>query len=79
VIPSDELMAAFSSSGLWQNIHYGDLAFACDGEATIDLGAALYSWRKLASRLSEINKEHRLIYYFLHREQDRRAGIDIVD
>lgn len=49
MIPSDELMAAFSSSGLWENIRNGDLAFACDGEATIDLGADLYSWRKLAS------------------------------
>jgi hypothetical protein len=49
VIPSDELMAAFSSSGSWENIHNGDLAFACDGEATIDLGADLYSWRKLGS------------------------------
>eukprot|EP00980_Cylindrotheca_fusiformis_P000769 scaffold184_cov125-Cylindrotheca_fusiformis.AAC.4 len=50
VIPPDDLMAAFEESGLWKNMHNGGLAFADDGEATIDLGAELYSWRRLPTR-----------------------------
>mmetsp|Transcript_13068 Transcript_13068/g.21626 ORF Transcript_13068/g.21626 Transcript_13068/m.21626 type:complete len:271 (+) Transcript_13068:180-992(+) len=45
VIMPNELMAAFDAR-LWEVIHDGELAFAPDGEATIDLGAELYSWRR---------------------------------
>lgn len=49
VIPPEELLQAFeSSSSSWENIHNGELAFAPDGEATIDLGAEFYSWRKVS-------------------------------
>lgn len=46
VIYEKELLEAFDDSGYWENIHDGSLAFAPDGEATIDLGAELYSWRR---------------------------------
>ena len=45
VILADDLMAAFDDN-YWKNIHSGNLAFASDGEATIDLGADLYSWKR---------------------------------
>mmetsp|Transcript_19642 Transcript_19642/g.39827 ORF Transcript_19642/g.39827 Transcript_19642/m.39827 type:complete len:274 (+) Transcript_19642:359-1180(+) len=45
VIWPDDLMKAFDTQ-LWENVHDGSLAFAPDGEATIDLGAELYSWRR---------------------------------
>lgn len=45
VILADDLMAAFDDN-YWKNIHDGNLAFAPDGEATIDLGADLYSWKR---------------------------------
>ena len=45
VIWPDDLMNAFDPH-LWENMHDGSLAFAPDGEATIDLGAELYSWRR---------------------------------
>ena len=45
VIYPEELMGAFES-GHWENILNGELAFAPDGEATIDLGAELYAWRR---------------------------------
>lgn len=51
VIPSDQLMAAFAS-GLWENLLNGELAFASEGEATIDLGAELYCWRKVSARMN---------------------------
>ncbi len=41
----DELLEAFDNS-LWENVHDGSLSFAPDGEATIDLGAELYSWKR---------------------------------
>jgi hypothetical protein len=48
VISPEELWEVFDAS-LWERIHDGSLAFAPDGEATIDLGAELYSWRRRAS------------------------------
>lgn len=45
VVEPDELLGAFDGA-LWENVHDGGLAFAEDGEATIDLGADLYSWRR---------------------------------
>ena len=45
VIYAEDLIGAFDSP-LWQCTHDGTLAFAPDGEATIDLGADLYSWRR---------------------------------
>ena len=45
VVPPDQLLEAFDSD-LWENCHDGSLAFAPDGEATIDLGADFYSWRR---------------------------------
>mmetsp|Transcript_61395 Transcript_61395/g.181494 ORF Transcript_61395/g.181494 Transcript_61395/m.181494 type:complete len:257 (-) Transcript_61395:103-873(-) len=45
VVLPDDLYAAFSPS-VWEIIHDGSLAFAPDGEATIDLGSELYSWRR---------------------------------
>lgn len=54
VIPSDVLLNAFiveesssSSSSSWEIINNGELSFAPNGEATIDLGANLYSFRRL--------------------------------
>ena len=46
VIPSEVLLKSFNATS-WENIHDGGLAFAPDGEATIDLGADLLSWRRL--------------------------------
>ena len=46
VIPSDLFLQTFDSGNL-EAIHNGELAFAPDGEATVDLGANLYSWRRL--------------------------------
>eukprot|EP00571_Detonula_confervacea_P007393 CAMPEP_0172313088 /NCGR_PEP_ID=MMETSP1058-20130122/19359_1 /TAXON_ID=83371 /ORGANISM="Detonula confervacea, Strain CCMP 353" /LENGTH=272 /DNA_ID=CAMNT_0013026685 /DNA_START=258 /DNA_END=1073 /DNA_ORIENTATION=- len=43
VIGPDDLLSAFDNP-LWECVHDGSLAFAPDGEATIDLGAELYSW-----------------------------------
>ena len=45
VIWSDDLLHAFDNT-MWENVHDGSLAFALDGEATIDLGAELYSWKR---------------------------------
>jgi len=45
VIPPEDLFEAFTSE-LWEMTHDGSLAFAPDGEATIDLGAELYSWKR---------------------------------
>lgn len=48
VIDPDILLDAFSSQiNSWEIIHDGTLAFAPDGEATIDLGAELYSWKRI--------------------------------
>lgn len=52
VIYSEELMGAFESEN-WQNFLNGELAFAPDGEATIDLGAELYAWRRKDVTVSE--------------------------
>lgn len=52
VILPDDLMTAFDDK-YWKNIHDGNLAFAPDGEATIDLGAALYSWKRTKVVLEE--------------------------
>lgn len=38
------MINAFDSP-LWENVHDGSLAFAT-GEAMIDLGAELYSWKR---------------------------------
>lgn len=47
VIPPETLLEAFSeSSSYWDTILDGGLAFAPDGEATIDLGAQLYAFRR---------------------------------
>jgi len=46
VILPEVLLSSFESS-LWENIHDGGLAFTSDGEATIDLGAYLFSWRRI--------------------------------
>lgn len=48
VIEAEDLMSAFDSD-TWEITHNGELAFAPDGEATIDLGADLYSWRRTGS------------------------------
>lgn len=45
VIDPEELLSAFDSP-LWECVHDGSLAFATEGEATIDLGAELYSWKR---------------------------------
>ena len=45
VIYPEVLIRAFES-GHWKNLLNGELAFAPDGEATIDLGAELYAWRR---------------------------------
>jgi SAM-dependent methyltransferase len=45
VIEPADLMGAFDNKD-WDIIHEGILAFAPDGEATIDLGAELYSWKR---------------------------------
>jgi hypothetical protein len=47
VVDPDAWGEAFSSK-YWETIHDGGLAFAPDGEATIDLGANLYSFRRTA-------------------------------
>lgn len=51
VIPPETLLNAFDnndqSSNCWETILDGGLAFAPDGEATIDLGAQLYAFRRL--------------------------------
>ena len=44
VIERNVLINAFDSP-LWENVHDGSLAFAT-GEAMIDLGAELYSWKR---------------------------------
>lgn len=46
VILPELLLSSFQSSS-WESIHDGGLAFTSDGEATIDLGADLYSWRRI--------------------------------
>lgn len=45
VIDPDEFLMAFDTPQ-WDNLQDGSLAFAPDGEATIDLGAELFSWRR---------------------------------
>lgn len=47
VIDPAELLGVFENE-LWECVHDGSLAFAPDGEATIDLGAELYSWKRTA-------------------------------
>lgn len=47
VIGPDDLLGEFDNP-LWENVHDGSLAFAPDGEATIDLGAEFYSWKRTA-------------------------------
>ena len=49
VVMEDEWHDAFSGAE-WEMIHDGGLAFASGGEATIDLGASLYSWRRTPAR-----------------------------
>lgn len=49
VIPQEELLDAFveeSDDSCWETVLDGGLAFADGGEATIDLGANLYSFRR---------------------------------
>lgn len=50
VIPQQELLNAFQNEGgdncCWETVLDGGLAFADSGEATIDLGANLYSFRR---------------------------------
>lgn len=49
VIPQEELLDAFQSNeggGSWETVMDGGLAFADSGEATIDLGANLYAFRR---------------------------------
>jgi len=52
VIPQEELLGAFQNEGgsgddcCWETVLDGGLAFADGGEATIDLGASLYSFRR---------------------------------
>ncbi|KAL3932813.1 MAG: hypothetical protein SGBAC_010678 [Bacillariaceae sp.] len=58
VIPPETLLEAFSeSSSYWDTILDGGLAFAPDGEATIDLGAQLYAFRRreIVYQLQAIN------------------------
>mmetsp|Transcript_33950 Transcript_33950/g.62406 ORF Transcript_33950/g.62406 Transcript_33950/m.62406 type:complete len:320 (-) Transcript_33950:961-1920(-) len=45
VIDPNELLGEFDTV-FWENVHDGSLAFAEDGEASIDLGAELYSWKR---------------------------------
>mmetsp|Transcript_1918 Transcript_1918/g.4466 ORF Transcript_1918/g.4466 Transcript_1918/m.4466 type:complete len:412 (-) Transcript_1918:428-1663(-) len=45
VVNPDVLLGEFDTV-YWENVHDGSLAFAEDGEATIDLGAELYSWKR---------------------------------
>jgi len=45
VIDPDVLLETFDNQ-YWENINDGTLSFATDGEATIDLGAELYSWKR---------------------------------
>jgi SAM-dependent methyltransferase len=45
VMEPTEFYEAFDPSQ-WEMIHDGSLAFAPDGEATIDLGAGLFSWKR---------------------------------
>lgn len=45
VIDPDVLLEAFDNQ-YWENVHDGTLSFATDGEATIDLGAEFYSWKR---------------------------------
>mmetsp|Transcript_54098 Transcript_54098/g.80720 ORF Transcript_54098/g.80720 Transcript_54098/m.80720 type:complete len:294 (-) Transcript_54098:263-1144(-) len=47
VIGPDEFLEAFDTP-LWDMVRDGTLAFAPDGEATIDLGAELFAWRRTA-------------------------------
>lgn len=53
VVPQEELLEAFQTQGgggggcgSWETVLDGGLAFADSGEATIDLGANLYSFRR---------------------------------
>jgi hypothetical protein len=50
VIPQEDLLNAFQNEGgddcCWETVLDGGLAFADSGEATIDLGANLYSFRR---------------------------------
>ena len=47
VIGPADLLGEFDNP-FWENVHDGSLAFAPDGEATIDLGADFYSWKRTA-------------------------------
>jgi len=53
VIPPEDLFEAFDSK-IWEMTHDGSLAFAPDGEATIDLGAELYSWKRTSTAYTTI-------------------------
>jgi len=50
VIDQEELLKSFEAR-LWDVIRDGSLSFASDGQATIDLSAGLYSWRRTSSPL----------------------------
>ncbi|KAL7531394.1 hypothetical protein ACHAWF_003759 [Thalassiosira exigua] len=45
VIGSEILLSEFDGP-LWENVHDGSLAFGPNGEASIDLEAELYSWKR---------------------------------
>ena len=49
VIEAEEWLEAFSPP-TWETIHNGELAFTENGEATIDLGADLYSFRRTGTQ-----------------------------
>lgn len=58
VVPPELLRGAFAAGGAgggggdcaWEELRDGSLAFAPDGEATIDLGANLFVWRRRQRR-----------------------------
>jgi len=52
VMVPEELLENFEPR-FWDVIHDGSMAFAPDGEATIDLGAELYSWRRTVISVDE--------------------------
>ena len=47
VVPPASLLAAFESEQCWETLIDGELHFAESGEASIDLGAPLFAWRRL--------------------------------
>lgn len=52
VMVTEELLENFEPK-FWEVLNDGCLAFAPNGEATIDLGADLYSWRRTSLPLNE--------------------------